>query len=74
MWEWYFCELSAVQSDLATHRSHVRAIRSQMNMIDAVKLFLLTPKVRPEAVVVFLEEAVQEDGDVTDGVVVADVS
>ena len=45
-----------------------------MNMIDAVKLFLLTPKVRPEAVVVLLEEAVQEDGHVTDGVIVADVS
>ena len=42
-------------------------------MIVEIKIFSLTPKVRPEAVVVFLEEAVQEDGDVTDGVVVADV-
>ena len=36
-------------------------------------LYLLTPKVWPEAVIIVLEEAVQEDGDVADGVVVADV-
>ena len=35
--------------------------------------FWLTPKVWSETVVIVLEEAVQEDGDVADGVVVADV-